>query len=64
MDLFLVLAVVVLVAFTIVKVWNGTWCSTWVGSGQAPSGRKFPGGPTADPLTGSKRESPPAPATW
>ena len=64
MDLLFALALVLMVAFMLVKVFSGSWCRTWAGSGQHSGGRKFPGGPTADPVTGSARESPPTPSSW
>jgi hypothetical protein len=64
MELLLVLAIVVVVAMIVAKVSNGTWADTWAGSGQEASGRKFPGGPTADPSGESTTGSPPMPAIW
>jgi hypothetical protein len=51
MQVVYVIVLVVLVAFTAFSVAIGTWYGTWAGSGMKPGGRKFPGGPDADPPT-------------
>jgi len=46
LDVLLTVLLVALVAFMVGAVWTGRWSRTWVGSGRAVSGRRYPGGPT------------------
>jgi hypothetical protein len=39
---------ILLIAFSALKVSNGTWHGTWCASGRPPRGPQFPGGPHAD----------------
>ena len=39
---------VLLIAFTALKVSNGSWYGTWCASGRPPRGPQFPGGPRQD----------------
>lgn len=39
---------ILLLAFTALKVRNGSWYGTWCASGRPTRGPQFPGGPHAD----------------
>lgn len=48
MQILYAILLVLLLAFTALKVSNGTWYGTWCASGRPPRGPQFPGGPHSD----------------